>query len=66
MLKLLNMIKKQLNPNKNEINLIQNLYNQALNDIDVIKKRRDEKILNILKDIDNKHVAKVLQDIKNI
>lgn len=60
------MIKKQLNPNKNEINLIQNLYNQALNDIDVIKKRRDEKILNILKDIDNKHVAKVLQDIKNI
>jgi hypothetical protein len=60
------MIKKQSHLQKNKIDLIKNLYNQALNEINMIEKKRDEKILNILKDRDSKQITKILQDIKNI
>ncbi|HNX10758.1 MAG TPA: hypothetical protein PKI61_01310 [bacterium] len=59
------MLKNQVNSNENKVNLINDIYNQALNDIEKIKKERDKKIKNVLKEIDKKHVAKALRDIKN-
>lgn len=60
------MVQKKINSNQNKIDLVSDIYNQALIDIDKIKKERDEKIRIVLKDIDNKQIAKTLQDIKNL
>lgn len=60
------MVQKKINSNQNKIDLVSDIYNQALIDIDKIKKERDKKIRTILQDIDNKHIARVLQDIKNL
>ncbi len=60
------MVQKKTTSNENKISVIKGIYNQALNDIDKIKKERDKKIRTVLKDIDNKHIAKTLQDIKNL
>jgi hypothetical protein len=60
------MVQKKITSNKDKIGVIKGIYNQALIDIDKIKKERDKKIRTILKDIDNKHIAKTRQDIKNL
>lgn len=60
------MVQKKTTSNKDKVSAIKGMYNQALIDIDKIKEERDEKIRTILKDIDNKHIAKTLQDIKNL
>lgn len=60
------MAQKKTTSNKDKVRFINDIYNQAIIDIDKIKIERDEKIRTILKDIDNKHIAKTLQDIKNL
>jgi len=58
------MPQKQINSNNDKIDSIKNICNQALADIEKIKKERDAKIKAILKEIDNKQVAQALKDIK--
>ncbi|OQB94131.1 MAG: hypothetical protein BWX82_00102 [Parcubacteria group bacterium ADurb.Bin115] len=50
---------------KNKVKLINNIYNKALSDINNIKKERDDKIIKLLKNIDDRHIDKILKDIKN-
>lgn len=51
---------------KDKIDLIKNIYKKALLDINKIKKNRDEGISKILKDVDSRHINKILENIKNI
>jgi hypothetical protein len=60
------MVQKKITPNKDKIGVIKSIYNQALIDIDKIKKERDKEIRTILKNIDNKHIVRTLQDIKSL
>lgn len=53
-------------PDEHKIKLVKDIYNQALFDINNIKKERDEKIKKLLKNIDERHIGKILKDIKNI
>jgi len=50
---------------KNKIKLVKDIYNKALFDIDKIEKERDAKIKKLLKTIDDRHINKILKDIKN-
>jgi len=60
------MIEKKITSNKDRVAEIKSLYNQALYDIDKIKKNRDEKIKELMQKIDKKSADKILQDIKNL
>lgn len=50
---------------KDKIDLIKNIYKKALLDINKIKKNRDEGISKILKDVDSRHINKILENINN-
>lgn len=52
--------------NEDKIKLIKDVYKRAFSDINKIKKNRDEEVKKILKNIDNRHVNKILENIKNI
>lgn len=49
-----------------KIKLIKDINHRALLAINIIKKERDQKITNIMKDIDKKNISEVLRDIKNL
>lgn len=59
------MAQKKTTSNKADVSVIRGIYNQALIDIDRIKKERDKKIKQLLKKIDQKQIENVLKDIKN-
>ena len=54
----------KIKSDKEKIELIKEIYKQTLADINKIKKDRDEKIREVLKNIDDRQIAKVLEDIK--
>lgn len=60
------MIQKKITTNKDKANKIKEIYNKTFAKINKVKEERNEKINNILKEIDNKQIAEVLKDIKNI
>ena len=60
------MTPQKTDQNTNKIHLIKDIYKQTLIDINNIRKERDKKIKNILKNIDKKHAGKILQDIKQL
>ena len=60
------MSKDKTSSNEDKVNLIKGVANKAIVDIGKIKKKRDNRIRKILKDIDNKHIKETLQDIKNL
>lgn len=60
------MSKDKTSSNEDKVNLIKEVANKAIIDIGKIKKKRDDRIRKILKDIDNKHIEETLQDIKNL
>lgn len=49
-----------------KVKLVKNVYNKALDDINKIEKERDKKIKELLKTIDAKHIARVLDEIKGL
>lgn len=59
------MLKNKSIQEKDKIKLIKDIYNKALFDINKIGKERDEKIKKLLKTIDDRHINKILKDIKN-
>lgn len=52
--------------NEDKIKLIKDVYKRAFSDVNKIKKNRDEEVKKILKNIDNRHINKILENIKNI
>jgi hypothetical protein len=52
--------------NEEKVIEIKVLCEQALKDIDKIKKNRDEKIKELMQKIDKKSADKILKDIKNL
>jgi len=60
------MIEKKINYSKDKVSKIKSIYNQALVDIDKIRRDRDEKIKSLIHKIDKKSIDKILQDIKNV
>jgi|GEM_PF-1113934 len=60
------MTPKKTDQNTKKINLIKDIYKQTLIDINNVRKERDKKIKDILKNIDKKHAGKILQDIKKL
>jgi hypothetical protein len=54
----------KVNSDKDKIDLIRSIYDQALVDINKIKEGRDEKIRGLIKKIDERQIAKILEDIK--
>jgi hypothetical protein len=59
------MSQKQINSDKSKIEIVKGIYAKALSDINKIKRGRDKKIQALLKTIDNRHMSKILEDIKN-
>ncbi len=60
------MIKEKIRPDKDIASEIKSLYNQALDEIDKIKKNRNEKIKDLMQKMDKKIADKILRDIKNL
>jgi len=59
------MLENKNTADKDKIKLIKEIYRKTLFDIDKIEKERDEKIKELLKTIDGRHINKILKDIKN-
>jgi hypothetical protein len=50
---------------QDKINLIRKIQNKALVDMEIIKKERDRKIKELMKEIDARHIEKALKAINN-